>query len=321
MKRLSIAFVLVAAAVFLGSGCSTFREKPRTASQDDIRAINDAMAEYPQTRKLRDELNKKPATPKATKLPAPAAPQVAKKRTTDRTVTTPGKVTRTAVRLALHYSFDRAAYRDGTVADESGHGHDGTVFGAILSDDKERGSVYYFNGVNNYILAGKMGYFSTGTISFWMKAEKLENWRNPFSTDYANWDSCIRFEESSDGQFCIGALGLGAGPFTTSMKPMTWYHVAYAWDDMAAYGYLDGKAVFTINHPDPKSSVHPNISNNAGYWKGRSLDFRNVAVGNGYSTDPSRYWKGWIDDVRIYYGPLTESEVSKLYMTTKIIRR
>ncbi len=292
MRRPPAAFVIAAAAIFLGSGCSTFRETPHTASGDEISAIRDAMSEYPQTRGLRPGYAT-PAAQASVRSPAPAAKG-----------------------LALHYSFDRVALRDGKVADESGHGRDGAVFGAVLSDDAERGKVYYFNGTNSYILAGNLGSFPEGTISFWMKAEEVRNWRNPFTTDYANWDSCIRFEEYTDEKFVVGALGLGTGFFTSSMKPMTWYHVAYAWDGRAGYGYFDGKAVFGTRHPDPGSSVHPNIPNTAGYWKGRSLDFRNVAIGNGYSTDPMRYWKGWVDDVRIYDKALTENEVSELYKDT-----
>lgn len=275
--------MLAAAVIFTCAGCITLQEKPQTSSQCDINAIKDAMRGYPQAAK--PSAAKKPAAQPVTRqavVPVPA-----------------GKS------LALHYSFDRVASGDRKVADESGNGRDGNVFGAVLSDDRERGKVYYFNGVDNFILAGKMGYFSSGTISFWMKAETVENWRNPFSTDYANWDSCIRFEESSDGKFCIGALGLGAGFFTASMKPMKWYHVAYAWDDKAAYGYFDGKPVFAVNHPDP------------GHWKSQSLDFRNVAIGNGYSTAPSRYWKGWVDEVRIYDKALNKNEISKLYKDTK----
>jgi hypothetical protein len=296
--------MLAAAVIFTCAGCITLQEKPQTSSQYDINAIKDAMRGYPQAAK-------KTAPPKAVK-PAVVSKPAAQPVTRQAVVPVPaGKG------LALHYSFDRVASGERKVADESGNGRDGTVFGAVLSDDRERGKVYYFNGVDNFILAGKMGYFSSGTISFWMKAETVENWRNPFSTDYANWDSCIRFEESSDGKFCIGALGLGAGFFTASMKPMKWYHVAYAWDDKAAYGYFDGKPVFAVNHPDPGSPVHPNIPDNAGHWKGRSLDFRNVAIGNGYSTAPSRYWKGWVDEVRIYDKALNKNEISKLYKDTK----
>lgn len=288
--------MVVAAAIFLGSGCSTFREKPHTALDYEVNAILDTMSEYPQTRGLSPGQKVKPVVRPASPPASISAPA--------------GDV------LALHYSFDCAVLRDGKVPDESGGGHDGIVFGAVLSYDAERGKVYYFNGTNSYILAGDLGSFPEGTISFWMKAEEVKNWRNPFTTDYANWDSCIRFEEYTDEKFVVGALGLGTGFLTSSMKPMTWYHVAYAWDGKAGYGYFDGKAVFETNHPDPGSSVHPNIPNTAGYWKGRSLDFRNVAIGNGYSTDPMRYWKGWVDDVRIYGRALNENEVSGLYEDT-----
>ncbi|MEI8013031.1 MAG: hypothetical protein WCI27_11245, partial [Candidatus Omnitrophota bacterium] len=101
--------------------------------------------------------------------------------------------------LILHYTFDS----DGgsSVADSSTQGHKGVIHGASFSSGGRWGGAYYFNGRDNYILAGNLGYHPAGTISFWMKAESLENWRNPLTTAFADWDACIRFEESSDGHF------------------------------------------------------------------------------------------------------------------------
>ncbi|HPN66277.1 MAG TPA: LamG domain-containing protein [Candidatus Omnitrophota bacterium] len=274
-------FAVMLALSFPCAGCAILPKKaPVTGRQYDIDAINDASGMY--------SAAKPQAKPQA--QPQPELPEK---------------------ELALRYSFGGVS-RDGKIPDESGNGHSGTVFGATPANDPEMGKVYYFNGVDNYILAGDLGYFPSGTISFWMKAEEVRNYRNPFSTNYAAWDDCIRFEEYSDEKFVVGALGLGTGFFTYSLKPMRWYHVAYAWDDKAGYGYLDGKQIFIANHPDPDTSVHPNIGNNAGYWKERSLNLRNVAIGNGYSASPDRYWKGWIGDVRIYNRALTAKEIESV---------
>jgi len=158
-----------------------------------------------------------------------------------------------------------------------------------------------------------MGYQPAGTISFWMNADTVENWRNPFSTDYAGWDDCIRFEENSKHEFVAGALGMGVGFFTTAMAPARWYHVVYSWDAQNGYGYLDGKPVFTTAHPVPDSRVHPDIPGTAAYWKEQSLTFRNVCVGNGYSMEADRHWKGGLDEVRIYNRAITALEAKQLF--------
>ena len=104
--------------------------------------------------------------------------------------------------LILHYSFDT---NTGTVIpDESGNDHPCTVYGAVFSANGRFKGAYSFDGVNDYILAGNLGYQAVGTISFWMNAAALENWRNPFSTDYASWDDNIRFESSAKGEFSGG---------------------------------------------------------------------------------------------------------------------
>lgn len=216
----------------------------------------------------------------------------------------------------LHYTFD--TNDGGTVMDQSGQNHHAAVMGATYTQDGRFGSGYYFNGINNYISVGNLGYQPTGTISFWMKAETVENWRNPFTTDYAGWDDCIRFEESSTGQFMGGGHGLGRGGnfLNSAMAANRWYHVVYSWDQNFAYGYLDGELKFKNPNPDPNSQVHPDLPLTAGQYLAATLNFTNVAIGNGYSTDPERFWKGWIDEVRIYNRVLTPEEVIALTLGT-----
>ncbi len=215
--------------------------------------------------------------------------------------------------LILHYTLDTNS--GSSVADTSGQGHPGVVNGATFTPEGRWGGAYYFNGINNYILAGNLGYHPTGTISFWMKAEALENWRNPLTTAFADWDACIRFEESSDGIFTGGGLGLGGsgGWYTHALVALRWYHVVYAWDALYVYGYLDGALMFKAPHPNAASRVHPNLPLTAGQYKQMALNLRNVAIGNGYSMEQGRFWKGWIDDVRIYDRAISNNEVLRLY--------
>lgn len=214
--------------------------------------------------------------------------------------------------LILYYSFD--SNQGGSVVDDSGNGHYGTVYRAMYSDQGRFGGAYHFDGIDDYILAGNLGLHETGTISFWINSDVVENWRNPFSTDYAGWDDNIRFEINSLGYLSGGGHGLGRGDtFTRTLQPKRWYHVVYVWDQNYVYGYLDGDFMFKNPHPDPNSYVHPNLPLTAGQYKQMTLNFRNVAIGNGYSTDSSRYWEGFVDEVRIYNRPLSTSEILTLY--------
>jgi|GEM_PF-1647239 len=224
--------------------------------------------------------------------------------------------------LILKYSFsdDHGA----VVLDESGNGHDAVVQGASFIADGRMGSAYHFDGVNDVILTNDdLGFQPVGTIAFWMKADTIENWRNPFSTDYAGWDDNIRFEETADGVLSVGALGLSTvTPFpngvyeeiyTDALEAGRWYHVIYAWDEVRDYGYLDGQLVFSTLHPSAGVKVHPNLPLTAGQYRQATLDFNRVAVGNGYSQSADRYWKGDVDEVRIYNRVISSGEAAALY--------
>lgn len=212
--------------------------------------------------------------------------------------------------LLLYYSFDRDNGR--TVADDSGNGHAGTVCGALFTPNGKVGGAYVFDGEDDHIVGGRIGPLAAGSICFWMNAAELGDWRNPLSTDYASWDDCFRFEESATGEFVFGALGFGSAHFTQSLEAGRWYHVILTWDGEATRGYLNGDLCFTVPYPAPDASVHPAIPNGAGYWRERSAELANIAVGNGYSTDPGRHWKGLIDEVRIYGRAIRPEEAAVL---------
>ncbi|MDP3981373.1 MAG: LamG-like jellyroll fold domain-containing protein [Chlamydiota bacterium] len=220
--------------------------------------------------------------------------------------------------LILHYNFD--ADEGSTVTDQSGQGHHATLYNhpTYTEDGMIQGS-FSFNG-SDVVLGGNLGYHPSGSVSFWMNADVVENWRNPFSSSWADWDDNIRFEEASSGEFGIGALGMGAHTLSTGLESNRWYHVVYAWDLYHAEGYFNGKRIFTSIHPDPLDVVHVGYPYKAGYYRERCFQLRNIAIGNGYSGNPERFWKGRIDDVRIYDGPVDESDVQNIYMEPRLYR-
>ena len=195
--------------------------------------------------------------------------------------------------LVLNLPFD--VNGEARTYDWSGAGHTSAVYGAISTNGGYVGGTYWFDGINDYVLAGSLGYISNGVISFWMYPDVLESCRNPFSTDYAGWDDCIRFEEYSWGQFVCGKLDSAGMTYTMNLAASNWSHVVLGWNLTNLYGYFNGQHVFTTTH------------------EGDYLDFPNVAVGNGYSYSSDRYWKGRMDEVRIYNRLLDAEGISNLY--------
>jgi hypothetical protein len=121
----------------------------------------------------------------------------------------------------------------------------------------------------------------------------------------------------SGGGFAWGALGLEPGHAvsyaTSGLRTGRWYHVALTWDGLVTRGYLNGALACSTPYPATNAPVHPSIPNNAGYWRQLSLTFNNIAVGNSYSTSPDRFWKGLMDEVRIYNRAVSDAEVRALY--------
>ncbi len=197
--------------------------------------------------------------------------------------------------LILYYNFSLAL--GAVVPDMSGHRHPGAMQnGAKTVPGGVCGRAAQFDGVNDIVAAGNLGYQPKGTISFWMNADSLDGHRAALST-YPIWDQDLRFEGDATGAFAVG-LGpiLGGRLLMSDMKPHTWYQVTFAWTTNSFTGWLNGQKVFTGTHDNQLF-----------------LNFSSVTVGNGYSTEPERYWMGLIDEVRIYNRVLSDAEVSSLY--------
>ncbi|OQA31279.1 MAG: Laminin G domain protein [archaeon ADurb.Bin336] len=163
----------------------------------------------------------------------------------------------------------------------------------------------FFGGVNGHVKCGNFGSFpSQGTISFWMNPSVVENYRNPLTTNYLGFNSGIRFEENSSGNFAV-VVGNDAGNYdaatyiTSGMKANNWYHIVYSWNRVSntEQGYLNGIMVFSNSHNLWPTSI-PNFT-----------------IGNGF--DSSRYWKGGIEEVAIWDRALSSSEVNNLYVSQK----
>ena len=192
---------------------------------------------------------------------------------------------------------------DGNGNDSSGKGNHGTVVGATGTTDRFAGAnrAMSFNGNSQHIRVGNLGsFYSKGTISFWMNSLVVENYRNSFTTRYQGGDTGIRFEENSAGGFGV-VVGNDAGTFeaseylSTGLLSKTWYHVVLVWDTTAnlVTGYLNGTQKFSHAHS---------------LW---ATTISDVAIGNGYNS--TRFWKGLLDDVRIYNRALTAADVLALY--------
>ena len=196
-----------------------------------------------------------------------------------------------------------------TWADLSGNGYTGTLTNGPTFSSANGGSIV-FDGVNDYVAGGNLGtFYSQGTISYWMYSTAVENYRNPFSTNYLGGNVAIRFEQfttaSPSGGFSV-VIGNDAGTYAGySYSPSailtvnSWYNVVLVWNTVTnnVIGYLNGDLKFNSSHT---------------YW---ATTLPAIAIGNGFSS--ARYFKGNISSVGIYNRALTATEVLQNFNATR----
>ncbi len=200
---------------------------------------------------------------------------------------------------------------DGDAKDSSGNGNDGVVHGANFVDGKF-GKALSFNGVDNYVDIGNNPNlkFSSGTFT-------IEAWINFVDDD--TQPSIVSYGDYSYG-FYIGRNGLGGTPehflcwakarivnddcysssSETAVSPNNWYHVV---------------AVNTIGN-DIKYYINGNFVKTRAFAYTYSYT-KNLRIGS--SDSEGMYFKGSIDEVRIYNRALRADELKAIYESGQII--
>jgi hypothetical protein len=208
--------------------------------------------------------------------------------------------------LIAAYSFNQGS---GTTAvDSSGNGITGTLSGATWTNAGEYGDALSFNGTNNYVNLGNPKLLQgTGSMTWaaWVKATG-----NPPDDAQiiakSNGTSGWQFKTSPDTgpeTFAISVTGSGGTVqrYSNTIRSLnTWYHVAGVYNattktlDIYVNGVLDdGILRGTTPSVQTGSTVNANIGR-------RSTGF---------------YFKGTIDEVRIFNRALSQSEIQAIMGT------
>jgi len=200
--------------------------------------------------------------------------------------------------LVAYYPFN------GNANDESGHSHHGTVYGAVLASDKKGNTnkAYSFNISEIHI--GAISEITSNinwTISYWMNTNVFQDYTNTMDFNYtpAGNNAGPRFELSASGFSFI--TGWNQNDFTGIVTPLDiftigrWCHVVAIRDGNTKILYVDnvevGRQTTTLLAPS----------------------FDNFIIGHGWKNIANRYFKGRIDEIRVYNRALTSQEIDALY--------
>jgi hypothetical protein len=218
----------------------------------------------------------------------------------------------TTGQLLLHWAFNEGA--GSTIADSSGKGHNGDIYGATWTSPGANGTGYCldFDGVGNYVLNNDVNQHLDGldalTVCAWVRSDVNNTdkgfiiFQDPHGDDHMD----MRYDAAggSGGGTNVIKCGITATDgeqllesSSNVQKVGVWQHVTIVW----ARGqnlrlYIDG----VLNTPTFIQATRSGTL--TGYMK--------LIVGKGSKdTAANQGWDGRIDDVRIYDYELTGAEI------------
>jgi hypothetical protein len=213
----------------------------------------------------------------------------------------------------------------GNSNDSSGNNLHASNQGAVMSQDRFQNgnSAYSFNGQNNYLVVDDNALLKPNvfSVSLWIKADQ---WNNiPNSSPYV--DIFTKDKNSvtpNERQYVIQAVSSGVIKSTVqttgqensgytvnggpsgdgSLSLGEWHQIVSVWDSKSMNIYLNGENAYTFDFLNQSQDLNTGAS----------------PLRIGGSPEWDQYFKGSIDDVRIFDYALSSSDVSSLYATESV---
>jgi hypothetical protein len=220
--------------------------------------------------------------------------------------------------LIAYYPFN------GNANDESCNGNDGTVYGATLMTDSFNSiaeSVYYFDGIDDYIKIGTLPEltvkYNSFSLSFWIKSgSDVSQWTSIIrSVNNAAYGMTLGLDIHRNGkEFQFGRLSFDTRSndskffsFTVDVPEIfnnQWHHLVYNLEDISnnkASVYIDGESKNITYHTTQGPNDYTQFENPFVLGAGNA---RGII---------EKFYKGSLDDFRISTRVLTKKEIDSLY--------
>jgi PKD repeat protein len=201
------------------------------------------------------------------------------------------------VASGLVAAFSFAEGRGTAVSDASGNGNNGSIVGGVSWAPGRFGPALMFDGVNGRVDvpdAASLRLTSAMTLSAWVNPSTVSSaWRDVI---YKGVDNYYLMASSSPASSPAGRAG-GAKVLAPSSLPInTWSYLAVTYDKTAVRLYVNGNLVATL----PYTS---------------SISTSNYPLQLGGDTVFGQYFKGMIDEVRLYNRALSQAEIQRDMVT------
>ena len=198
--------------------------------------------------------------------------------------------------LVAAYSFDEGT--GDKAVDSSGGSNSAILNNAAWTSKAKYGKALSFNGKNSFVSAGVAGLPAVNapkTISCWLNVSGGAGTTQSviaLANEAQHASVQQEFKSSQVGMLQYGDTWLVAG---NSPPAKAWHHFAYTFDGTQNRFYIDGVLVSS-------STIQPQAGSVAGFQIGRGIA-------------GSDYFKGSIDEVRIYSRALSQEEITAVMNT------
>lgn len=212
---------------------------------------------------------------------------------------------------AAYWKFDEG--HDNTVYDSSVNANTGTNHGASWTNDGKFGKALSFDGVSSYVDMGtgaNLWNNTQGTISLWFKySNNASGWGQPVLT-FGNQSTGLQIRPY--GNYVLLRNSNEASPYrwnsalkSGGIPENQWVHLVITQDGVAPKIYVNGSLTYTVNSGGDLTA-----------WTS-GLGSVNLYLGHIGGTDT--YFKGVIDEVKIYPFALTADEIKTEYNQGKAL--
>ena len=206
-------------------------------------------------------------------------------------------------RLVAHWKFDEG--NGISTADASGSANHGTLMGGTAWVQGFDGQALGFDGAKTYVVCGAAGLPAANapqSVTLWFNISEVpKNVQQFIHLEIPNGGSgvYVGFRDTKIGAWRSGGWWL-ANANTPSVNE--WHHLAYTYDGTTHQVFIDG--VLSGSSTNPPDKGKPTAVELGRYDQGNTKE----------------YYKGYLDEVRVYAGTLTSGDLRQMIPTDKIAK-
>jgi hypothetical protein len=210
--------------------------------------------------------------------------------------------------LVGYYKFD------GNAQDSSGKGYHFVEHGGISYTNGINNQSISFDGFNGYLDSANFPVTSTLTVSYWIKYQSFGEWSRTlgFSLPDSNFQILTKGWGNTPDQLVVENYNCWPCDAWATKKVVTPSILKLNVFDLYTVTYNNGTVIIYKNGVKIATTYDYNGTKNTQITKVTPSNAK-LTVAYPFNTNNDTYFKGQIDDLRIYNRVLSDSEISSLY--------